>query len=190
MTPQCGFQTHAGEFFCIELFAGSAGVTFAMKHFFKQSFGVDHKSGAAKARVVCLDLTITTNQDCLWVHSGVPCGTASKARQIRMSKKKHGPPPLRIACGGHWGSRVSRELHLQKFVLPIFFVNSHVNYALSWTKRAKYSPLRTHGQVFCGKHHTGKRSKRLRSLSWSSSTTVCFVAAGRNILAWLGIAAT
>ena len=105
MTPQCGSRTHAGEFFCIELFAGSAGLTFAMKHFFKQSFGVDHKSGAAKARVVCLGRTIKTNQDlvrewalspqCLWVHSGVPCGTASKARQIRMSKRSHGPPPLR-----------------------------------------------------------------------------------------------
>ena len=105
MTSQHGSQTHAGEIFCIELFAGSAGLTFAMKHFFKQSFGVDHKSGAAKARVVRLDLTIKANQDlgrewalspqCLWVHSGVPCGTASKARQIRMSKKKHGPPPLR-----------------------------------------------------------------------------------------------
>ncbi len=66
---------------------------------------MDHKSGGAKARVVCLGLTIKANQDlvrewalspqCLWVHSGVPCGTASKARQIRMSKKKHGPPPLR-----------------------------------------------------------------------------------------------
>ena len=95
----------AGEFFCIELFAGSAGLTFAMKHYFKQSFGIDHKSGQAKARVVCLDLTIKENQklvmewallpECLWVHSGVPCGTASKARQIRLSKKKHGPPPLR-----------------------------------------------------------------------------------------------
>ena len=101
MTSQCGSQTHAGEFFCIEFFAGSAGLTFAMKHFFKQSLGVDDKSGAAKARVVCLDLTIKANKDlvrewalspqCLWVHSGVP----SKVRQIRMSKKKHGPPPLR-----------------------------------------------------------------------------------------------
>ncbi len=105
MTSQCGSQTLAGVFFCIELFAGSAGLTFAMNHYFKQSFGVDHKSGAAKAMVVCLDLTIKANQDlvrewalspqCLWVHSGVPCGTASKARQIRMPKKKHGPPPLR-----------------------------------------------------------------------------------------------
>ena len=50
-------------------------------------------------------MTIKANQDlvrewalppqCLWVHSGVPCGTASKARQIRMSKRKRGPPPLR-----------------------------------------------------------------------------------------------
>ena len=59
---------------------------------------MNHKSGIAKARVVCLDLTVewALSPQCLWVHSGVPCGTASKARQIRMSsKKRHGRQPLR-----------------------------------------------------------------------------------------------
>ena len=93
------------EFFCIELFAGSAGLTFAMKHFFRNSFGVDHHVAGAKFRVMCLDLSKKENQElvsqwatsdlCLWTHFGVPCGTASKARCIRMSKKKHAPPPLR-----------------------------------------------------------------------------------------------
>ena len=32
---------------------------------------------------------------CLWVHFGVPCGTASRARFRRISRKIHGPPPLR-----------------------------------------------------------------------------------------------
>ena len=32
---------------------------------------------------------------CVWVHMGVPCGTASRARDIKMSKTQHGPPPLR-----------------------------------------------------------------------------------------------
>lgn len=32
---------------------------------------------------------------CCYVHMGVPCGTASRAREIRMSKKRHGPRPLR-----------------------------------------------------------------------------------------------
>ena len=103
---QVGNSLQGGdEFFCIELFAGSAGLTFAMKHFFRNSFGVDHHVAGAKARVVCLDLTKKENQElvtkwatfdlCLWTHFGVPCGTASKARSIRMSKHRHGPPPLR-----------------------------------------------------------------------------------------------
>ena len=76
-----------------------------MKHFFRNSFGVDHHVAGAKSRVICLDLSKKENQQlvsqwaasdlCLWTHFGVPCGTASKARCIRMSKKKHGPPPLR-----------------------------------------------------------------------------------------------
>ena len=32
---------------------------------------------------------------CLWVHFGVPCGTASRARFRRLNKRVHGPPPLR-----------------------------------------------------------------------------------------------
>ena len=32
---------------------------------------------------------------CVYVHWGVPCGTSSRARDIKMSKRSHGPPPLR-----------------------------------------------------------------------------------------------
>ena len=101
---KCNAESPSG-FFCIELFAGTAGLTFAMKHFFKSSFGVDTKTSSAKARVVALDLTDENSQqlvtewatspNCLWVHFGVPCGTASKARNIRLSSKNRGPPPLR-----------------------------------------------------------------------------------------------
>ena len=76
-----------------------------MKHFFRDSFGVDSRVGAAKARVVSLDLRDEANQElakqwclhekCLWTHLGVPCGTSSRARLKRMSKHRHGPPPLR-----------------------------------------------------------------------------------------------
>ena len=88
-------------YFCIELFCGSGNLTFAMKHFFPDSFGVDHKVAKQRVKVICLDLTREDHQQlvsswalsgrCLWVH----CGTASKARFKRVSKTRHGPPPLR-----------------------------------------------------------------------------------------------
>ena len=76
-----------------------------MKHFFPDSFGVDHKAGKQKVKIVCLDLTQSKNQDlvfswcrstyCIWVHFGAPCGTSSRARLKRLNRKHHGPPPLR-----------------------------------------------------------------------------------------------
>ena len=101
VTPQLG----ATGYFCMELFCGSGNLTFAMKHFFPDSFGVDHKVGKQRVKVICLDLTREDHQElvtqwamsgqCLWVHFGIPCGTASMARYKRLSKKIHGPPPLR-----------------------------------------------------------------------------------------------
>jgi hypothetical protein len=99
--PQLG----ASGYFCMELFCGSGNLTYAMKHFFPDSFGVDHKVGKQRVKVICLDLTREDHQElicqwaasgnCLWIHFGIPCGTASRARFKRLSKKIHGPPPLR-----------------------------------------------------------------------------------------------
>ena len=99
--PQFG---EAG-FFCLELFCGTGNLTYAMKHFFPDSFGIDHKVNKQKVKLVCLDLSKEDHQalveqwalsgKCLWVHFGVPCGTASRARFRRISRKIHGPPPLR-----------------------------------------------------------------------------------------------
>ena len=76
-----------------------------MKHFFPDSFGVDHKVGKQRVKTICLDLSVEANQQLveqwclsgkfLWVHWGIPCGTASRARFRRLSRKRHGPPPLR-----------------------------------------------------------------------------------------------
>ena len=76
-----------------------------MKHFSPDSFGVDHKVGKQQVKVICLDLSKEDHQclveqwalsgKCLWVHFGVPCGTASRARFRRISRKVHGPPPIR-----------------------------------------------------------------------------------------------
>eukprot|EP00435_Cladocopium_sp_Y103_P065975 s975_g28.t1 len=100
--PQFG----AGGYFCIELFfCGTGNLTYAMKHFFPDSFGVDHKVNKQKVKVICLDLTKEDHQQlveqwalsgkCLWVHFSIPCGTASRARFRRLSRKARGPPPIR-----------------------------------------------------------------------------------------------
>ena len=76
-----------------------------MKHFFPDSFGIDHKVSKQRVKIICLDLSKEDHQllveqwalsgRCLWVHFGIPCGTASRARFRRISRKIHGPPPLR-----------------------------------------------------------------------------------------------
>ena len=93
--------------FCVELFSGTAGLTASLRALnLNKSFGVDsQKFSSPKAPIMVLDLTKKKNQAlvmqwvrhplCCYVHLGVPCGTASRAREIRMSKKRHGPRPLR-----------------------------------------------------------------------------------------------
>ena len=95
------------EFFAIELFAGSAGLTASLRALgLRQSFGVDHYiPKAVRGPVLTLDLTVPANVDILferlrspmlvYVHMGPPCGAASRAREIRVSRASHGPPPLR-----------------------------------------------------------------------------------------------
>ena len=95
----------ADECFCIEVFSGSAGLTAEMRLIFPTSFGIDHKVTRPKSKVISLDLQNEHNQQllfewsskqtCLWIHFGVPCGTASRAREIRMAKDRHGPLPMR-----------------------------------------------------------------------------------------------
>ena len=97
---------HQDECYCIELFCGSAGLTAVCRQVFPSSFGVDHKvSSAPKSKIVQLNLDDYNNQQlvlswirdprCIYVHWGIPCGASSRARDIKMSKRSHGPPPLR-----------------------------------------------------------------------------------------------
>ena len=93
------------EFYAVELLCGSAGLTACMRTFLPSSFGVDHQVTRPKAKVIKLDLLDSSSQTlvlqwitdprCVWVHWGVPCGTSSRARNIRMFSRRHGPPPLR-----------------------------------------------------------------------------------------------
>ena len=91
--------------FGIELFCGTAGLTACIRTLFPDSFGVDHKVKQPKSQVICLDLQKpevqkmvmqwASDPKCVWVHFGVPCGTASRARERRMSKTHFGPRPMR-----------------------------------------------------------------------------------------------
>ena len=93
------------DFFAVALFCGTGGLTYAMRRFFKDSIGVDVSNKPGKTRILSMDLRKPEHQamvsewccssQCLWVHFGTPCGTASRARMRRMSKRSHGPPPLR-----------------------------------------------------------------------------------------------
>ncbi len=90
--------------FAIELFCGSAGLTASMRTLMPSSFGIDHSIIRPKSRVIQLSLLDESSQklveewarhpNCLWLHFGVPCGTASRAREIRLNRFAHGPPPL------------------------------------------------------------------------------------------------
>ena len=93
------------DFYAVELFCGTAGLTAVMRTVMPSSFGVDHQVTKPRSKVIKMDLSDANAQKlilqwvcdprCVWVHMGVPCGTASRARDIKMSKTQHGPPPLR-----------------------------------------------------------------------------------------------
>ena len=90
--------------FCIEFCSGTAGLTAALRRQgFCSSFGIDKivKAGS-KAPVIKLDLCDQSSRaqaqewlhhkNMVYAHFGVPCGTASRAREIYI---EDGPKPLR-----------------------------------------------------------------------------------------------
>lgn len=109
MPCQPSEMRHPSEFFCIEFCSGSGGLTAALRaHGFRQSFGVDNASlKRPKAPILQVDLSTPACRPLLsrwlaspslcYIHVGPPCGTAARARERRMSRTAHGPPPLRSA---------------------------------------------------------------------------------------------
>lgn len=87
----------------IEVFSGTAGLTAEVRRLGCQhSTGVDaHVTKQVKAPVLRLDLSDESGQALLWrilqqprvfaVHLGPPCGTSSRAREI---KRRFGPNPV------------------------------------------------------------------------------------------------
>lgn len=93
----------------VEIFAGTGRVTAQLKRYgLVNSFGTDHvKHKQSVAQTVLADLTTKAGVDLLFqwlsneyvvgVHMAPPCGSASRARSIRLKRKHAGsePRPLR-----------------------------------------------------------------------------------------------
>ena len=91
----------------LELMAGCARFTSVVLKNGIQGIGVDHSHNrhSKVGPTVNYDLTKVDHQNILWelleggqidiVHAAPPCGTGSKAREIRLSANSHGPPQLR-----------------------------------------------------------------------------------------------
>jgi hypothetical protein len=80
------------SFICLELFCGTAGLTASLRIKGFDAIGFDHSSNRhfAKAPISTLDLSKSTHQQLIfdiidrgavfYIHLGLPCGTASRAR--------------------------------------------------------------------------------------------------------------
>ena len=97
---------------CVEIFAGKASFSRALVQAGFEVVSMDHEVEAPLRPIVSLDLTTKSGQEILWlvlqspslvaIHLGLPCGTASKARDRPISKELQqlgvpSPAPLRSA---------------------------------------------------------------------------------------------
>ena len=100
------FGKSIADLLFVEVFSGTGGLTAAIRHIgLAHSIGVDaHVTKRVKAPVIRLDLTSEHGIELLWrilqqdnvvaVHLGPPCGTSSRARDIRR-RSGSDPKPLR-----------------------------------------------------------------------------------------------
>ena len=89
---------------CVEIFCGKARLSKSLRKLGFQVFSVDHRP-CKGIPILTIDILSTkqvkildellSKSNLLYVHFAPPCGTASAARSIRLSAKRHGPPPLR-----------------------------------------------------------------------------------------------
>ena len=88
----------------MEVFAGKAQLSKFLRKVGFQVVSVDHKPSKT-APILVIDITcpkqcrvldeLIERGNLFYVHFAPPCGTASAARNLRLSKKRHGSPPLR-----------------------------------------------------------------------------------------------
>ena len=104
--PQADNAKHVDQGLFVEIFAGTAGLTAAVRKIgLHSSIGIDSSVNTnCKAPVIRSDLRLEHARTLLWqvlnrpnligVHLAPPCGTASRAREI-VRKSGPSPPPLR-----------------------------------------------------------------------------------------------
>ncbi len=95
---------HAGQLVCLEIFCGQARLSKSLRRHGFQVMSIDHQA-CKGIPIIQIDLNskfgkklfedLVANNQILYAHFAPPCGTASAARSIRLSKRSHGPPPLR-----------------------------------------------------------------------------------------------
>ena len=96
-----------GRHFALEVFCGSAGLTAELQTLGCQAFGVDREDNVHTPKSEVLHINLSTDAGralfrrlldhprLVYVHFAPPCGTASRARERRVGRDHHGPPPLR-----------------------------------------------------------------------------------------------
>ena len=102
------FLTVCDRPFVLEIFAGSARLTRHLRATGCDAWAVDWKGGRLEPEtpaILFLNLLAADDQKVFarlldhpglkYVHFAPPCGTASRAREIRVNKFHHGPPQLR-----------------------------------------------------------------------------------------------
>ncbi|CAE7255146.1 unnamed protein product [Symbiodinium sp. CCMP2592] len=125
--------------FALELFAGTAGITAAMK-----SVGLLDLSLEASQHLV---FQILSSDQLVFVWMAPPCGTCSRAREIAMSTSRYGPRPLRsddFPDGlphllDHEAERVKKANELYKLVTQVCI--RCTDKQLPWTVENPFSSL-------------------------------------------------
>lgn len=107
VSPFSGPISAAADWLCIETCAGSGMLSSVFKQFGFRTLAVDFEGNKQKpyVHVLKMDLRkpatwdylqfVVLNHTVLYFHAAPFCGTASRARDRRLSSDQHGPPPLR-----------------------------------------------------------------------------------------------
>ena len=170
---------HLGEagYFCIELFCGSGNLTYAMKHFFPDSFGVDHKVGKQRVKTICLDLSVDSNQQLVELACGCIGAFHVALHHVLVSGG------LAESLMGHLHSEViggqmlfhfSKESIWCKSDFRIVCIHSWLVLSQSCIKTTLLGLWKAHGQAFCGRLLTGDAWKNYVH-GTASCVTVCLV---------------
>ena len=171
----------------LELFAGSATLSKALRASGFQVFAVDHHVAGAKAPILKVDLSTSEGQSLVWrliqsdlvayVHLGVPSGTCTRERArnllpglgpspqpLRSADHPLGLPSLQPGSVSHTRVQKANEVYRFAFQVTLWCAERHVLCSIE-------NPLRARTwNVF---QHFAKESPKSLSL-WQSLATVDF----------------